>query len=190
MSKLISGALRHFPGALGLRLDEEGFVSIETLAEAIKRREGYEWVLKEHIIALAQTDPKGRFEISEGKIRARYGHSIPVKIHYPEAYPDTFLYHGTSFFNLKSIRRLGILPMKRRFVHLTTNFEDAASRARSWRDPVVLVIDPKKLKGKVNLYKAGRDVYVAPHVPPDSVVSVISLGAEGTASEEGGDQHG
>lgn len=177
LSKLVSGALRHFPQALGLKLDEEGFVSIEELVKAVRKREGYEWVRAEHIIALAQTDSKGRFEISGEKIRARYGHSLPVKICYPEAYPDTPLYHGTSSSNLESIKRLGLLPMKRRFVHLTSSFEDAAARASIHKDPVVLVIDPGRLKGRVKLYKAGRNVYVAPCVPPNSIVGVTPLSA-------------
>lgn len=190
LSKLMSGVLRHFPQALGLKLDDEGFLSIGELAEALRRREGYEWVRAEHIIALAQTDPKGRFEISGCRIRARYGHSLPVRIRYPEAYPDTLLYHGTSLSNLESIEREGLLPMKRRFVHLTSSFEDAAARASIHRDPVVLVIDPSRLKGRVKLYRASKSVFVAPCVPPDSIRGVVPLSAGSSASEEVEAWHG
>jgi len=192
LSKLISGVLRHFPGKLGLTLDKEGFVSLEALAEAVRKREGYEWVRVEHIVALAQADPKGRFEISGGRIRARYGHSVPVRIRYPEAYPNALLYHGTSLSKLDSIMRRGLLPMRRRFVHLTAVFEDAAARARIHSDPVVLVIDPQTMKGRVKLFHAGKHVYVAPYVPPDSIVDVIRLcrnSAPTTGGPEGA-QHG
>lgn len=175
LSKMVSGVLRLFPDAVGLALDEEGFVSVGALAKAIGRRKGYERVSPEHIIALAQTDPKGRFEIREGRIRARYGHSVPVRIRYPEAYPDTLLYHGTSVSRLDSIMKRGLLPMRRRFVHLTASFEDAAARARIHSDPVVLVIDPRTVKGRTKLFRASWSTYVAPFVPLESIIEVIPL---------------
>jgi len=175
LSKLVSGALRHFPHALGLELDAEGFVSVGRLVEAIRSRGGYEWVTEEHVVALAQLDPKGRFELRDGRIRARYGHSVRVSIGYPEEYPSSPLYHGTSKTNLPSIFKLGLLPGRRLFVHLSASFEDAAARARIHRDPVVLVVDPARLRGRSKLYRASERVYLSPRVPPDCIVGVVEL---------------
>ncbi len=175
LSRLVSGALRHFPHALNLRLDEEGFVDLGELAEAVRRRPGYEWVRREHLLALAALDPKGRFEVRGGRIRARYGHSVRVRVSYAEEYPGAPLYHGTSASRLPSIMRRGLIPMRRLFVHLTTSFEDAAARARRHPDPVVLVIDPQRMRGRVPLYRASGRVYVAPRVPPDCIARVVDL---------------
>jgi len=80
LSKLLSGILRHFPYEVGINMNNEGYVDIDELVHAIKTRwknkELYKWVTREHIIAIALLDPKGRFEIRNNKIRARYGHSI------------------------------------------------------------------------------------------------------------------
>lgn len=178
LSKLVSGALRHFPQALGLELDAEGFVGVEELARALSRRRGYEWVRPEHVVALALLDPKGRFELRDGRVRARYGHSIRVRIRYPEEYPNRPLYHGTSRSLLPSILARGLLPMKRLYVHLSAEFADAAERARRFPDPVVLVVDPQRLRGRARLLKASDRVYLATRVPPDCIVGVREVGAQ------------
>ncbi len=33
---------------------------------------------------IVKNDPKGRYEINDGKIRARYGHSYPVSLNHKE----------------------------------------------------------------------------------------------------------
>jgi len=179
LSKLLSGILRHFPHAIGLKVDEHGFVDLDELVHAIKTkwraRYLYSWLRKEHIIALAQLDPKGRFEIVGNRIRARYGHSIKVKIEYVEAKNVEVLYHGTALENLSSILQHGIKPMRRLWVHLTSNPEDAYRNAlRKSKSPVVLVIDAKLLnKLGHRVYKAGKNVYVTDYVPPSCIIRVV-----------------
>jgi putative RNA 2'-phosphotransferase len=173
LSKLVSGILRHFHQALGVELDAEGFADVSDLAKAVSGREGYEWVRPEHIVALALLDPKGRFELRGNRIRARYGHSVRVCVRYPEEYPDTPLYHGTSRSKLPSILERGLLPMGRLFVHLSVDPADAAQRASRFPDPVVLVVDPRRMRGRARLYRASAKVYVAERVPPDCIVAVL-----------------
>ncbi|RLG82718.1 MAG: RNA 2'-phosphotransferase [Thermoprotei archaeon] len=169
LSKLISGLLRHYPQEIGLNVDKEGWVDLDELVHKIKTRwrnkELYQWVTKEHVIALALLDPKGRFELKGNKIRARYGHSIDIEIKYPIEYPP-ILYHGTSVDRLKNILREGLKPMKRRYVHLTTSLENAIETGRRHGKPVVLRIDVTCLKGEgVPVYKASDLIYLAPFVP-------------------------
>ena len=175
LSKLMSGLLRHFPEAAGLKLDEEGFVRLEELLDGIRRwrRSDYSWVCLDHILAVAALDPKGRFEVAGERIRARYGHSVNVRIAYEEKLPPGLLYHGTSARNLSSIYAKGLLPMKRRFVHLTTRLEDAWRRAARYEDPVVLVVDPGCLARRSRLYRASSSVYLSPKVPPECIVKVL-----------------
>ena len=184
LSKLVSGLLRHFPWEACLELDEGGWVDIDMLVEGIKRcwrnRELYQWVTREHIIALALLDPKGRFELSNDgrRIRAAYGHSVKVKIDRRplslEELPEK-LYHGTVKRVLENIFREGIKPMKRLMVHLTDRFEDAVETGRRHgSDVVVLVVDPRCLVEKgYEVYKAGRSVYLVARVPPECIVERI-----------------
>ena len=174
LSKLLSGLLRHYPWEIGIDVDRDGWVDIDDLVYGIKTRwrnkELYQWVTKDHIIAVAKLDPKGRFEIKGNLIRARYGHSIDVRIDYEIYYPDT-LYHGTSIDRLKSILRDGLKPMKRRFVHATTSVENALETGKRHGKPVILRIDVDCLrKHGIPVYRATRDIYLIPYVPRECIV--------------------
>lgn len=184
LSKLVSGILRHFPQEACVELDAEGWADVDALVEGVRRcwrgRELYQWVGREHVVALALLDPKGRFELSEDgrRIRAAYGHSVRVGIPRRSLSPEELprrLYHGTVARALEGIAREGIKPMRRLMVHLTDRFEDAVETGlRHGRDVVVLAVDPRCLAEKgLRVYRAGRSVYLVAHVPPDCVTSKL-----------------
>ncbi|RLE66757.1 MAG: RNA 2'-phosphotransferase [Thermoprotei archaeon] len=176
LSKLISGILRHFPESFDLHLDREGFVRIRELVKAIKRyRRSYSWLANEHIVALAYLDPKGRFEIVNNKIRARYGHSINAEVNYEEDKSVKILYHGTTEERARIILKNGIKPMKRKRVHLTSSLEEAWQNAKRWRGkPVILVVNADALRQRgIKVLKAGKYVYVVKQVPPQCIINVI-----------------
>jgi len=187
LSKLVSGLLRHFPWEACLELDEGGWVDVDVLVKGIREcwrnRELYRWVTREHVVALALLDPKGRFELSRDgrRIRATYGHSVRVRVdHRPlslEELPEK-LYHGTVKRVLGGILREGIKPMKRLMVHLTNRFEDAVETGRRHGpDVVVLVVDPHCLVEKgYKVYRAGRNVYLVSWVPPECIVERVFVG--------------
>ncbi len=179
LSKLMSGLLRHFPWEAGLVLDKEGWVDIDDLVRGIRerwrRKDLYQWVTKEHIIAIALLDPKGRFELRNNKIRARYGHSIMVTIDYKRDNHIARLYHGTSKNILNKIAVEGIKPMKRQWVHLSLNIIDACETGRRHRgEPVTLVVNTDCLRKKgIQVYRASKSVYVVEYVPPECIESII-----------------
>jgi putative RNA 2'-phosphotransferase len=172
LSKLMSGILRHYPWRIGIKLDERGWAPIDKLVEGIRGIKGFEWVKEWHIRAIATYDPKGRFEILGNKIRARYGHSIPVRIEpLPGEIPE-FLYHGTPEENLKSILKEGIKRMKRLKVHLSDSFNSAIEVGirRSSR-VAVLKISTKCLRRLgYEVEKASKVVYTVDYVPPECIV--------------------
>ena len=178
LSKLMSGLLRHYPWEAGLRIDPEGWVRIDDLVRGIREKwrnkELYQWVTREHIVVVAMLDPKGRFEIRNGRIRARYGHSIEVSIKYEETRFHGILYHGTSRDKLAKIMLEGLKPMKRRYVHLTTSLEDAVETGRRHGKPVVLVINTECLeKHGIKIYRATKTIYLAPRIPPECIERTI-----------------
>jgi putative RNA 2'-phosphotransferase len=176
----MSALLRHIPQEAGLKLDNEGWVSVHELVRAIRERwrnrELYQWVRPEHVVAVALLDPKGRFQLSPDKrlIRAAYGHSINVQLKYKPLRAEEapkILFHGTVRSKLPSILREGLKPMKRIAVHLTDRLEDAIETAkRHGRDVVVLSIDSECLYSQgIHLVKAGKTVYLASRVPPECI---------------------
>ncbi len=182
LSKLMSFLLRHDPSAADLSMDPKGWVSIEDLAEGIKHRwrnaHLYKWVEKEHIIAIALLDPKGRFELRDNMIRARYGHSKNLRLHidYPEDRSTRLLYHGTAREYLDSILRKGIEPMKRHFVHLSLSFTDACEVGRRHsQNAVVLLIDADCVRRNgIAILIASHRVRLARRVPPQCIIKVLS----------------
>ncbi len=181
LSKLLSLILRHRPDLVGIRLDEFGFadVDLEELAERISRLRGLGWVTPRDIEEVVASDPRGRFEIRGGRIRATYGHSVPVS---PPVEPASevpeVLFHGTTRRSLPRILREGIRPMGRRFVHLSATEEVAVEVARRHgRDVVVLEVNSRELVGRgLKLWRGSELIYLTEWVPPDLVR--VKRGAE------------
>ena len=119
-------------------------------------------------------DPKGRFEVRNGRIRARYGHTFPVMIDFEEDKEVRRLYHGTAVENLNSILKEGIKPMRRNYVHLSLTVDDALEVGRRHSsNVVVLEVDTECLRARgLKVYKASSRVYVTPYVPPECIVNI------------------
>ena len=180
LSKLLSYILRHNPSSIGVSLDSEGWASISDVVKGIKNvwrnKELYSWLTREHIYAIVELDPKGRFEIRNGKVRARYGHDIELKVNvkYDVDVESKILYHGTVKENLNSILKQGVKPMRRRYVHLTTNFNDACETARRKKgEAIVLIIDCSCLRRKgYKIYIASKTVRLVEHVPAECILNI------------------
>lgn len=178
LSKLLSCLLRHCPGEVGLKLDEDGWVRLDELVEAVRtrwRRSDYTWVTREHVEAIVALDEKGRFEILGDRIRARYGHSrdLPISITYPVDTESKVLFHGTSRGSLSSILSIGILPMKRKYVHLSTSIVDACRVGSRHGDPVLVIVDVECLRRHgLEVYVASSGVRLVERVPPNCISAV------------------
>ena len=163
LSRIIAGALRHFPDKLGLMMDGKGWVDISELIESIGTgRSGFNWLRAHHIEALVKTDPRGRYQIDGGMIRATYGHTIDVS---PDDLPlaelDKYFYPVTEE-EVDMILEGGLHPTDRRKVHLSGSLEKAmeAGKVRT-DDPLILKIDGKKVKKDgLKIYHAGTNVYI------------------------------
>lgn len=163
LSRIIAGALRHFPDKLGLMMDGKGWVDISELIESIGTgRSGFNWLRAHHIEALVKTDPRGRYQIDGGMIRATYGHTIDVSLDdLPLAELDKYFYPVTEE-EVDMILEGGLHPTDRRKVHLSGSLEKAieAGKVRT-EDPLILKIDGKKVKKDgLKIYHAGTNVYI------------------------------
>uniref|UniRef100_A0A7J3TI31 Probable RNA 2'-phosphotransferase n=1 Tax=Geoglobus ahangari TaxID=113653 RepID=A0A7J3TI31_9EURY len=165
VSKFLSGLLRHYPEKFRLNLDKNGFADLRKVLNILKERYGIDEI---SLRALVHLDKKGRFEIINNKIRAKYGHTVPVNHRWSESGEiPPLLYHGTSPKNLESILRHGLLPMKRREVHLSETVEDAIEVGKRYSEkPVILMINAKDMiKDGYEIRKKGR-VYTTDFVLP------------------------
>ncbi|WP_054842285.1 RNA 2'-phosphotransferase [Vulcanisaeta distributa] len=181
LSHLMTYLLRHNPGAVNLSMDREGWVGIDELVNALRSRwdpKALSWLTKEHVIAVALLDPKGRFEIRNGMIRARYGHSksLNVDIKYEVDSKVKTLYHGTTKEALVRIMREGIKPMNRKYVHLVLDPRDAYEVAiRHGNDVVILVVNADCLrKGGQQVLIATDRIRLVHYVPPQCIESVMN----------------
>lgn len=167
LSKFVSGLLRHFPDDHQLRVDERGWAELDRVSEIASRK--YDWADRTAVEAVVATDPKGRFELDDGQIRAAYGHSIDVTLEGTTGPVPDVLYHGTAPSALDAILVDGIQPMVRQLVHLSGTVVEAREvGARHADDPVVLVIDAAGMLAEgYQITKRGTSVYTTEHVPPE-----------------------
>lgn len=165
VSKFLSGLLRHFASNFDLKIDVEGWARIKDVEKILRERYG---VGRKEIELIVMFDKKGRFEIKNDRIRARYGHSLKVRTDWSESddIPPK-LYHATDPQRLPSIFEKGLLPMKRIEVHLCDNPDDAVDVGkRHCNLPALLEIDARKMiESGYRIRKKGR-IYTTDFVPP------------------------
>ncbi|MCD1296129.1 RNA 2'-phosphotransferase [Methanocella sp. CWC-04] len=167
LGKIISGALRHFPGELGLKMDSNGWVELDELEKIIQNK--YSWASIDHIDAMFSTDEKGRYERKGNKVRARYGHSINIDLDYPEV-DSEMLFYGTSEEEADRILEIGLKPVNQHYVHLSKTIEEAVKVACIRTEhPVIISLDAKKARENgIKILDAGP-VCLAGPIPPEYI---------------------
>lgn len=167
LSKEISYALRHGPWEYELEMDEEGWVPVEQLLSALHKDEKWKDVSEKDFARIIESSEKKRHEMSDGKIRAFYGHSIPMKIAKEAKMPPDILYHGTARRFLKSIQDSGLLPQGRQYVHLSQDVQTAQSVGmRHDSKPCILKIDAGQAwRDGIKFYYGNEKVWLADRVP-------------------------
>lgn len=164
-SKFLAYALRHDPDALGISLDDAGWVDLDELLRAMAAHDRP--LSREELDRLINGMDKQRFEIRDGKIRAAQGHTIDVDLRLPVATPPAELYHGTVMRFLDEILEDGLWPMERTHVHLSPDVETARSVGARRGEPIILTIDAGGMHAAGHrFYHATNGVWLTDHVPP------------------------
>ena len=170
LGRTMAGVLRHFPQRFGLEMDPHWFVDLRDFLTAVQiRNRRFRFLKPHHVAGLIETDPKGRYQYRDGRIRATYGHSFDVDLDLPtEGIPDV-LYYPTTHEECNLVLQAGVRPSDRKMVHLSATYEAAleAGRVRV-KSPVILEIDASSARaGGVVIKKAGKTVYLTTEVPPN-----------------------
>jgi putative RNA 2'-phosphotransferase len=167
LGRIIAGVLRHFPEKLGVMIDGHGWVDISEFVEAIGvSRSGFHWLRNHHIEAIILTDPKGRYQIDGGMVRATYGHTIDVNLDdLPLADLNEYFYPVTEE-EIDMVLEGGLNPIDRKNVHLSGSIEKAIEAGKVRTDePLILKIDGVQTrKAGINIYHAGNDVYITDRI--------------------------
>ncbi len=167
LSKEISYALRHAPWEYELEMDEEGWVPVEQLLDVLHRNKKWGNICEADLNEMIEKSEKKRHELAGGKIRAFYGHSIPMKILKEEKMPPDVLYHGTARRFLDSINENGLSPQRRQYVHLSQDIDTAENVGKRHDDkPCILIIDAKTAwNDGIKFYFGNEKVWLADRIP-------------------------
>ena len=162
ISKHLSYVLRHRPDSIGIQLDSQGWTDIELLMEKMK-------ISQSELEFVVKNNSKNRFSISDDKnsIRANQGHSVKIELGLPTKIPPAKLYHGTTINSYESIKKDGLLKMKRNHVHLSSDMATAKQVGSRHGKPIILVIDCEKMIAEnIKFYQSDNGVWLTEYVNP------------------------
>lgn len=169
VSKFLSYVLRHEPQSIGIALDRDGWTDIDTLIKVAKQSGNV--LDRDIILAVVADNDKKRFTISPDgqRIRAAQGHSTDqVDLNYTEQVPPEYLYHGTATRFIESIRKEGLRPGQRHYVHLSADEKTAIAVGRRHGKPVVLKIASLRMhKEGFKFFQADNGVWLTEKVPTE-----------------------
>lgn len=167
-SKRLSYVLRHDPDSIGVTLDPLGWADID---EVLAGLEATGLRLSEtELVELVADSPKQRFELDAGgrRIRARYGHSVPVDPGHPPSVPPAVLFHGTPEGTVERILREGLRRMGRTQVHLSTDPASASEVGARRGRPVILEVDAARMHRDGHMLRqAAPGVWLVDEVPAE-----------------------
>jgi len=187
VSRALSKVLRHDPGSVDVRLDENGWTDVQQLLVKLNRAKHHMGASKrlrtlpdfthELLLDVVAANDKGRFALSDDgrRIRAVQGHSVSVDLGYPVVTPPETLFHGTAAENWPAISAGGLVRGTRHAVHLSIDAESARRVGARHGRPVVLQIQAGQMHRDGHQFScADNGVWLVASVP----VVYISLRRE------------
>lgn len=128
ITRSLAYMLRHRPERFDLDVDAHGFADIDEVIRALNERIG-EPVEEDDLEDAVTAGDRQRYEIEGDKVRALYGHSIPVEPG-PDARPPEELYVGLSTGDVDRAMRFGLRGGRRSYLHLALTEDDAREAGR------------------------------------------------------------
>ena len=189
-SRWMAYVLRHNPERYGLQADPHGYVDFEEFLRAAARR--YPALPAEQLRGLIASAGPTRFDVTEGRIRARYGHTFPAAPVGAPADPPAQLYHGADAALAPRLLAEGLAPTDRTMLHLSDTVQDAVAVASKRAEQVAVIrIDARAAQAAgVPFYRESK-VYLAPQIPapflslePLPATAGPAAGASGGAPDE------
>lgn len=166
VSKLLSLMLRHRPEEFNVAVDQFGFASLDAVLEAVQKRDG--GLSLADIEAVVYDGEKQRFEIVEGRIRARYGHSFSIELGIDPTEPPEFLYKGAEARQVDRILKEGMVPFDRDHLHLSFDADVAAKLGTrpGQRNAVIRIDALRAHRAGIHFYDCGPTI-LTKDIPAD-----------------------
>lgn len=155
VSKMLSLMLRHRPQEFGVDVDAHGFADLDEVVRSLQGRD--QRIGAADVDNVVNAPEKQRFEIVDGKIRARYGHSFEIDLGQDPFEPPEALYKGASARHLDQILTDGFTPGDRQYVHLSYDAEIAGQLGRD-TDTVIRISALEAHQSGVAFYDCGPTV--------------------------------
>jgi putative RNA 2'-phosphotransferase len=168
----VSHALRHEPWLYELELDDEGWASVQDVLSALGvERPEWSALTEADLARMIAASSRRRHEISGGRIRALYGHSLPGRLRKTPAVPPDLLYHGTAPASVPKIKLSGLLPMGRQYVHLSVDAATAAEigRRKAAQPAILRVLAANAHANGLRFYEGNEKVWLADRVPAEFI---------------------
>ncbi len=175
LSRFLSYILRHNPEEFELFLDEEGWVDVISLLNALHTIPRWFDVSLGDIEHVVEMCPKKRYQIRDEKIRALYGHSIDTRILKQQAIPPERLYHGTPYETFNLIITEGLRPMGRQYVHMTPDKKIAMECARRKSNSFALIgiASLRAHETGTIFYLGNNHVWLSDYISPDFFIETL-----------------
>tara|TARA_Y100000766_G_scaffold97539_1_gene83194 strand:+ start:2540 stop:3265 length:726 start_codon:yes stop_codon:yes gene_type:complete len=168
LARRLALALRHAPEKFDLEMDINGWIDIKDIIRQFKRsnERRYHWLRPHHFRAIAETDPKGRYEIRGNVIRATYGHSLEIELDLPTDNIPPSLFYPCSPDEAENLLEVGITPSGRSHVHLSATVRSAAEAGKVHHSsPTILEVDTASMVASgETVWHAGVTVYLVDSV--------------------------
>jgi len=168
--RVMAGVLRHFPDRFDLEMDEQGWLEASEFIDAVKsQRRHFHYLETKHLQAVVETDPKGRYELKNGRLRATYAHTLDLELDLPTDKNPEHLYFACSKEDSTEYLEHGLYPGDRNMVHLSSTRLNALEAGRHIiGKPIVLLVDVRAAEGAdCAIMKAGTTVYLVKELPGD-----------------------
>ena len=173
ISKFLSYHLRHRPDLLGLELAAGGWVEVDKLLIAAKKR-GFAFTLAELRQVVAEND-KQRFSFNRkgDSIRANQRHSAQVDLELATAIPPDILYHGTHQKAVAQIKKQGLKKMQRHHVHLSADLKTAIKVGARRGFPVIFQIDASAMSMAGHVFYCSENRVWLTEVVPSRYLTLL-----------------
>ena len=171
VSKFLSLVLRHKPELIGLSVEHGGWVEVDELLS--RARQAGVALDRELLEPVVKQNNKQRFSFSDDglRIRAQYGHSIPVDLGITPLAPPEILFHGTAIRFLGAIKRRGLVSRKRNYVHLSSDQETAIMVGRRHGRPTLLTVGAGRMYERgFQFFCSAEGVWLTEKVPVEHLI--------------------
>ena len=161
LSREVSYILRHNPDKYGIKLDSEGWCSVDDLIHKLSETPLWKGLTRDDLETMIELSDKKRHEIKD-------------KLSKTANKPPKVLYHGTVQRFLNQILQTGLIPKERQYVHLSSDVSTAKQVAlrRDDRAIILEVAAQSAWENGVKFYIGNEDIWLSEPIPSE-YISII-----------------